>query len=297
MRNYSILATLLMMLNLPLLGADVWGTVTERVNGNPVPNAYIEIFYFNPESVYVATGYADLNGHYSFTGVPAGTYFLNSWTTGFDASRFYNVSVPSEGLRLDILLAPPVGVDPGGIVVGQDSTPVPEAHMVWTHRVSGTDYLIDTDVAGAYSLKNLPLGSYDVTVSATGYETVAFTAAVQGGFSTYGIVLVPTTTTSVEEQRLPEGDFRLLGTYPNPFNPATTIRYLLPTEGTVRLAVYNAAGQLVKLLLDEPQRAGERSVRWEAGDLPSGVYVFQLAVSLPARGERSTLSGKLMLVK
>ena len=70
----------------------------------------------------------------------------------------------------------------------------------------------------------------------------------------------------------------LLGNYPNPFNPETTIRYALPHAGNVRLAVYDLLGQEVAVLVDGSRPAGHYTVRFDGGDLPSGSYVYRLQV-------------------
>ncbi len=68
----------------------------------------------------------------------------------------------------------------------------------------------------------------------------------------------------------------LSGNYPNPFNPETTIRYVLPQAGKVRLAVYNLLGHEVAVLVDESKPAGHHATRFDAGDLPSGAYLYRL---------------------
>jgi hypothetical protein len=67
--------------------------------------------------------------------------------------------------------------------------------------------------------------------------------------------------------------FCLWQNYPNPFNPATTIAYNLPENCLVRLEIYNLLGQRVATLADGWQGAGQRAVRWEAGDLTSGIHI------------------------
>ncbi len=68
----------------------------------------------------------------------------------------------------------------------------------------------------------------------------------------------------------------LMGNYPNPFNPETTIRYALPQAGKVHLAVYNLLGHQVAVLVDESKPAGNYTTRFDAGDLPSGAYLYRL---------------------
>ena len=76
---------------------------------------------------------------------------------------------------------------------------------------------------------------------------------------------------------------KLEGNYPNPFNPTTTIKYSIAERGQVSLKIYNAAGQLVRTLINEqqaPQQGGFSKV-WngmsEQGQpVASGVYFYQL---------------------
>jgi hypothetical protein len=70
-------------------------------------------------------------------------------------------------------------------------------------------------------------------------------------------------------------DFALDANYPNPFNPATTIRYAVPVSGPVTLRVYDLLGRSVATLIDGPQPAGQHAIRFDAAGLPSGVYVYR----------------------
>jgi hypothetical protein len=70
---------------------------------------------------------------------------------------------------------------------------------------------------------------------------------------------------------------RLIGNYPNPFNPSTTIRYVLSEDLHVTLKVYNVIGQEIATLIDHLQPAGEWSVVWDgASEAAAGVYLVSL---------------------
>jgi hypothetical protein len=70
--------------------------------------------------------------------------------------------------------------------------------------------------------------------------------------------------------------FLLEANYPNPFNPVTTIRYGTPEAAAVTLVVYDMLGREVERLVDGSVAAGRHTVTFEAGDLPSGLYVYRL---------------------
>jgi len=77
-------------------------------------------------------------------------------------------------------------------------------------------------------------------------------------------------------------DFELSQNFPNPFNPATTIRYGLPRDERVTLKIYNILGnEVVTLLNSEIKAAGFHSEVWDGKDnngrhVASGVYIYQL---------------------
>lgn len=68
----------------------------------------------------------------------------------------------------------------------------------------------------------------------------------------------------------------LLQNYPNPFNPSTTIRFDLPRAGKIKLAVYNLAGELVRLLANGNFAAGAHRVEFDGSGLASGIYFYRL---------------------
>lgn len=88
--------------------------------------------------------------------------------------------------------------------------------------------------------------------------------------------------TAVAEQTgaQPES-FALLGNYPNPFNPATTVYFSLPQEQHLDLAIYNAAGQRIRTLSRDTWDAGYHQIAWDGRDdagfnSASGIYIARL---------------------
>jgi len=79
--------------------------------------------------------------------------------------------------------------------------------------------------------------------------------------------------------------------HPNPFNPATTIRYALPEPVRVQLKLYNLLGQEIVTLVDEVQEAGYRSVRFDGSVYPSGIYIYRISAG------PFTESRKMLLLK
>ena len=80
-----------------------------------------------------------------------------------------------------------------------------------------------------------------------------------------------------------------MGNYPNPFNPETAINYALPQAGHVRLAVYDMTGRAVRVLVDGVRSQGRHSVRFNAGNLPTGTYVYRLTANGETRVRKMTL--------
>jgi len=77
---------------------------------------------------------------------------------------------------------------------------------------------------------------------------------------------------------------QLLGNYPNPFNPSTTIRFQMKADSNVKVDIFNIRGQKVTTLLNESRPAGLNSVIWDGRDskkspVSSGVYFYRIESS------------------
>lgn len=90
--------------------------------------------------------------------------------------------------------------------------------------------------------------------------------------------------------------FVLEGAYPNPFNPAATIRYGLPEAAQVTLVVYDMLGHEVARLVEGTQREGWQEVRFEASGQASGVYLYRLEAQGQS-GTHFTDTGRMTLLR
>lgn len=79
--------------------------------------------------------------------------------------------------------------------------------------------------------------------------------------------------------------------YPNPFNPTTTIGYSIPVENFVTIKLYDVLGNEVITLLNEQKQAGKYEILYNASNLASGVYYYQI------KAGEFTMTRKLMLMK
>lgn len=99
--------------------------------------------------------------------------------------------------------------------------------------------------------------------------------------------------TSVGNEQSPANfDFALMQNFPNPFNAKTTIRYSIPKSGKVGIKVYDILGREVKTLVDRRVEAGAHITSFDASNLASGVYVYEI---MTEDGKR--MAKKMMIVK
>ncbi len=87
-------------------------------------------------------------------------------------------------------------------------------------------------------------------------------------------------------------EYSLLQNFPNPFNPETEISFQLPVSCNVILKVYDVLGNQIANLVDEIKEPGSHSVKFDASNLPSGIYYFRLQA-----GEDFVQTKKMVLLK
>ena len=91
--------------------------------------------------------------------------------------------------------------------------------------------------------------------------------------------------------------FSMKPSYPNPFNPTTTIGYELPTDGFVKLVIYDLLGREIAELASGHHVAGRYSATWNASSVASGVYFARLTVMDELGQTKFNKTAKLVLAK
>jgi len=98
-------------------------------------------------------------------------------------------------------------------------------------------------------------------------------------------------TDETENTDMNPTETKLLGNYPNPFNPTTNISYMLKENSFVELTVINTLGQQVKKLVSEYQAAGNHTIPFNGSNLASGIYFYRIQA-----GDKVFIK-KMMLLK
>ena len=138
---------------------------------------------------------------------------------------------------------------------------------------------IDTALANAGINPNATIMLYHRVVTTDGSLSMAGPAAQ--------VTVIRGFATDVEEAAVPE-QFAVLGNYPNPFNPVTTVRVDLPQAAQVQVAVYDVLGRRVLSTPAQDLEAGAaRAVSVDARALASGLYLYRVV----ARAATETFIG------
>lgn len=88
-----------------------------------------------------------------------------------------------------------------------------------------------------------------------------------------------TTDTGFDDKNLIKSgklSYRLFPNYPNPFNAETVISYQISAASNVEINIYNLLGQKITTLVSKMQQAGSYKVKWDAGAMASGVYLYKI---------------------
>jgi PKD repeat protein len=158
--------------------------------------------------------------------------------------------------------------------------PGPTPSTLWSY-VNGTQTATDSIGGGTVT--------FDTGLSTTGvywagfFENDGYTLLDSIGFTVGNV-------TDLEIERDHVQKILALQSYPNPFNPASTISYTLPRSEMVILKVYDVLGKLVATLVEEPQQEGSYQVHFDGSNLASGLYLCRIMMGNEARAAKMLLT-------
>jgi hypothetical protein len=141
----------------------------------------------------------------------------------------------------------------------------------------GTEVFKNGDVIGFAAFVETPVDDWGVDMTTRGQASVI-------------------TSISDNVNGVVAKEFVLENNYPNPFNPSTTINFVVPTSSDITLTVYNTLGQKIATLVNQKMPQGKHSVVWDgrndAGQvLPTGLYFYTL------KSSQTSITRKMLLVK
>ena len=157
-----------------------------------------------------------------------------------------------------------------------------EVELSWEGVINTTGYTVQISQSPDFSEANsftttAPKHVFDqVKPSQVYYWRVrADYAQVSGNWSN-ATTFTRVMATSIGDEALMPGEFRLAQNYPNPFNPSTTIGFELSETTQVMLSIYSIDGRLITTLVNELRSAGSHTIPFNAAGLSSGVYVYRM---------------------
>ena len=141
-----------------------------------------------------------------------------------------------------------------------------------------------TQTAGYMEMGNIP--TFKLMDSVTGEMLDLYVDGTIDPWTNNGVSVITLSTTP----ELPTA-VTLNGSYPNPFNPATTISFSIPSEMNVDVKVYDISGRMVGELMNGIQSQGLYEITWDASSQASGLYFVRLVAGTEMHTQ------KIMLVK
>lgn len=151
--------------------------------------------------------------------------------------------------------------------------------------LGATQTSTDANGNAAFSL------SVDSTTAIGQFVTSTATEDDHGRTSEFSACFEIVSGVSIADEVLLPTAYAVYQNYPNPFNPSTTIHYDVPQANRIQLVVFDLLGRTVATLVNERKEAGRHEITFDADDLPSGTYFYQL------RTQGFTETKKLVLLR
>lgn len=169
--------------------------------------------------------------------------------------------------------------------------PVKAKVRVTGKEIADSTWINSDSLTGNYN-RTIKNGTYTFSFSAPNYVTKTVTGVYTKNDSTtiLNVSLRPVSTHVIINKPI-INSFELRQNYPNPFNSITKIQLQVKSNKFVRLIVFDITGKEVAMPINKNLQAGTYEVRFDAADLPSGIYFYKLTA-----GEFSDIK-KMILIK
>ena len=235
----------------------------------------------NNEFSSFVTGYNNLtvNGtNQSVTGLTAGTTY------------YYRVrAVNANGTSGNSNIISTLTIPPNPVAIAATNITQTGFQANWNASTGATSYQLDVSLNNSFS--SFVTGYNNLTVNGTNQSVTGLTQGTQyyyrvrsvnasGESGNSNIIEVTMPVSSDDPNNVPVVT-ELIGCYPNPFNPTTTIKFSLDGPQRVLIQIFDISGRIVSTLLDETRNKGTYTVTWNGMDnhgnsLASGIYLIQM---------------------
>jgi len=206
-----------------------------------------------------------------------------AWDSWNEAYLIRAVVLYSNGLIAEISSTDPLPQNPGYVSSERISIPLvsnqlPQTTSNRSRELLGYNVYRDEMVITDEPVTETSYMDYDLDPDNAYlyYVTAVYAAGESEPSNTVEAVIV-----NVGEDYTPQLVNKLKNSYPNPFNPETTISFTIAQAGRANLAIYNSRGQKVRTLVDDFIEGGEHRVVWNGKDdnnsnVASGIYFYRL---------------------
>ncbi|NTV51693.1 MAG: hypothetical protein HGA76_01580 [Candidatus Firestonebacteria bacterium] len=262
-------------------GGSFSGRVTDPL-GRPLGLCMIQAFQAdNPLPARVALTHPD--GFYALPGLHSGTFTVSAQTPGYTTGgTTASARIGNTTDNVNLVLVPQTSI--AGVVKSADHQPLSQAVIQAWNASGNLQMQVSTDSQGAYVLSPLTPGLYEIKASATGMKS-----GIQSGH-------YPGERADFVLESLIGHDEAV--SYPNPCR-GRTITFLawLDQDATVRIRVYNQAGELVWDQQREGRGGAYHKQTWNVDGVAPGVYLHRITVRSQDGGMHGFPVGKLTVIK